>query len=436
MRSNPITATGWGRVHQAEETVFRPERASTAAHLTGSTPAPAFGSRRSYGDAAVNDGGDSIDATRLNRFLAFDTDTGILEAEAGVTLGEMLELCAPKGWIPPVLPGTGFATLGGAIANDVHGKNHHQAGSFGQHVESLTLLMPEGRKVVTPSRTPSLFKATLGGLGQTGMILSARIRLSPVAGAMVEVREQRIENLEEFIDAFETSTATYSVGWIDATQTGRALGRGIFEEGEVVGGDAPDPGKTRKVPFDAPSFALSRPIVRLFNRSYFQRVPEPGRRVTKPMREFFFPLDRIHDWNRLYGKRGFHQFQCVLPEGREDALTGILDRIAASGLASPLAVLKRLGPGRSGHLSFPMAGFTLAVDFPNTPRTTQLIEELEDATMLAGGRIYFAKDSLANPAMAAQMYPELPEFAQTANAIDPEHRLETGLTRRLDLRSA
>jgi len=436
MRSNPISATGWGRVLSASEQVHRPERASMAARLAADTPAPVFGNRRSYGDGALNDAGNSIDARRLDRFLSFDPATGLLEAEAGVTLGDMLDHFAPRGWIPPVLPGTGFATLGGAIANDVHGKNHHEAGSFGQHVQSVTLLTRDGRKVVTPSRTPALFRATMGGLGQTGMILSAKLRLTAVPGAMMQVSEQRIENLEEFIDAFETSTAPYCVGWLDATRRGQALGRGIVEEGIPTSGGAPIAAKSRKVPFNAPSFALSKPVVRLFNRFYFQRVPPEGRSQTRPMRDFFFPLDRVHDWNRLYGKHGFHQFQCVLPTGQEDALHAILERIAQSGLASPLAVLKRLGPGRAGAVSFPMEGFTLAVDFAHSPKALALISELEDAALQANGRVYFAKDSTASAAMAAQMYPELPAFAKAANAADPDHMLETDLTRRLDLRSA
>jgi len=435
MPSKQITATGWGRVHEAEEQAFRPERAATAATLMETNPAPAVGNRRSYGDAALNDGGAVIDCSRLDRFLDFDPETGLLEAEAGVTLGEMLDCFAPRGWIPAVLPGTGFATLGGAIANDVHGKNHHDAGSFGQHVESITLLTPSGRKTATPSRNKELFKATLGGLGQTGMILSARIRMTRVPGALMKVTERRVENLEDFIDAFDSSTAPYSVGWIDATKTGRALGRGILEEGEPTSGPSPDARKSKKVPFNAPGFLLSAPVVRLFNRFYLQRVPEEGRTLNRPMREFFFPLDRIHDWNKLYGKRGFHQFQCVLPIGREDALEALMERVAASGQASPLAVLKKLGPGRAGYLSFPMEGYTLAVDFPNTPRTAPLIAELEAAALDSGGRIYFAKDALCSPDTIAAMYPERAAFAKAAQAVDPDGVLANSLTRRLDLRS-
>lgn len=435
MSENPVTATGWGRSRKAQERVHRPERAAHAAGLATDPGAPAFGNRRSYGDAALNDAGQSLDMRRLDRFLSFDADAGIVEAEAGVTLGDMLDVLVPKGWCPPVLPGTGFATLGGAIANDVHGKNHHEAGSFGQHVTSLTLLTALGRKTVTPARNPALFRATIGGLGQTGVILSARLKLLAVPGAMMRVTEERIENFEDFMDAFQSSNAPYSVGWIDATLTGNALGRGIFEQGVPEAGAAPAPGKTRKVPRDAPRFVLSRPVVRLFNRAYFSRVPENGRSTLKPMRDFFFPLDRIHDWNRLYGKRGFHQFQCVLPDGQEPALRRILDTIATSGLASPLAVLKRLGPGRAGDMSFPTEGFTLAVDFPASDRSIALIGNLNDAALQAGGRIYLAKDSTATADQVARMYPDRARFAAAANASDPEHRLETDLTRRLALRS-
>lgn len=436
MRSRKITATGWGRAHKAEEDAFRPERVSSATRLMENAPAPAMGNRRSYGDLAMNSGGASLDLGRLDRFLGFDPETGILDAEAGVTLGDILETFAPRGWIPHVLPGTGFATLGGAIANDVHGKNHHDAGTFGQFVTHITLATPGGKLTLTPARNARLFKATVGGLGQTGAILSARIKMKPVPGELMQVTETRIENIDEFLDAFDSSTASYSVGWIDATGGGAALGRGILEEAEPTAGQAPAPGRTRKVPLDAPGFLLSRPVVRLFNRYYFQRIPENGRTSERPMREFFFPLDRVHDWNRLYGKRGFHQFQCVLPKGQEEALRGILERVVASRAASPLAVLKKLGSGRAGMLSFPMEGVTLAVDFPNSSKVTDLIGELEDATLLAGGRIYFAKDALSTPAMAAQMYPELDAFAAVTNELDPDRHLRTDLVRRLDLRGS
>lgn len=434
MRARHQTSHGWGRVLHAEEEVLRPERQAMLERLVAKDPAPAVGNRRSYGDAALNSGGRVIDMTRLDRCLSFDGGAGVLEVEAGTTMGDLLALCAPLGWMPPVLPGTGEATVGGCIANDVHGKNHHGAGSFGQHVLSLTLLGKDGARQVTPDETPDLFRATLGGLGQTGVILSARLQLVPCKGDMVRVRERRMDGIAEFLSAFDASRASYSVGWIDATAQGDALGRGILEEGEVIAGDAPPPGRTRRVPVALPPLLVSAPAVRLFNALYLRRVPEAGRDRERPLADFFFPLDRLHDWNLVYGKKGFHQFQCVLPEGEEQALAPMLERIAESGLASPLAVLKRLGPGRAGMMSFPMAGMTLAVDFPNRPEAEALAMELEWMAVEAGGRIYLAKDTLSDPDLMARMYPEAGEFARIVTEADPKGHFQTDLVRRLKLR--
>jgi decaprenylphospho-beta-D-ribofuranose 2-oxidase len=428
--------TGWGRALKAKGEIARPERTRALADLLDKGMAPAIGMRRSYGDAALNSGGQAIDMTRLDRLLSFDETTGVLEVEAGARLGEIAAAFAPRGWLPPVMPGTGFATVGGAIGQDVHGKNHHHMGSFGQHVLSLRLRQAAKTLDVTPDGTPDLFRATVGGLGQTGVILSARIKMLAAKGDVMVVTERRIDGWEEFLTMLDTSAATYSVGWIDATARGPSLGRGILEEGETGSGLVPKRGKYRKVPFDAPKFALAGPVVRAFNNAYFRRVPTSGRTVVRPISDFFFPLDKIHDWNRLYGKRGFHQFQCVVPIGRAPALRDMLEVIANSGLASPLAVLKRMGSGRAGYLSFPMEGYTLAVDFPNRAEARELIKRLEDMTVAAQGRIYFAKDSLARGSDVAAMYPELDDWRQVTAAADPEGHLITDLVRRLKLRSA
>lgn len=426
--------TGWGRALRASGEIARPERRAQAIGLTADTPAPAMGMRRSYGDAASNDGGRMIDMTRLDRMCGFDAGTGVLEVEAGARIGNIAAAFAPRGWLPAVMPGTGFATVGGCIAQDVHGKNHHHAGSFGQHLTAITLLQ-NGKMIEVLPETP-LFRATVGGLGQTGVILSARMRLLPCKGDVMMVTERRAEGWHEHIALLDASTATYTVGWIDATATGAALGRGIIEEAETGAGLVRNRNKFRKVPFDAPHFALAAPVVRLFNRLYYTRVPARGRTLVKPIGDFFFPLDKIHDWNRLYGKRGFHQFQCVVPLAASPALREMLEEIAGSGLASPLAVLKRMGPGRAGYLSFPMEGYTLAVDFPNRPAARFLIKRLESLTVEAGGRLYFAKDSLATGAQIRAMYPELPDWQAEVDRIDPTGLLATDLTRRLGLRSA
>jgi decaprenylphospho-beta-D-ribofuranose 2-oxidase len=317
---------------------------------------------------------------------------------------------------------------------DVHGKNHHGAGSFGCHVESLRLATPGGVKTVKAGS--KLFRATLGGLGQTGLVLSAKVKLLKAKGDVMVVTERRVRDFDEFLALFEASDTTYSVGWLDATATGPALGRGILEEAETGGGLVTKKNRRAGVPLDAPGMALSPPVVRAFNAAYWRRVPAEGRTVIKPIDDFFFPLDKIRDWNRLYGKRGFHQFQCVVPPEATDVLRQMVEKIASSGLGSPLAVLKRLGPGRAGFLSFPMEGWTLAVDFPNRGAAAGLIAKLEDMTAAAGGRIYLAKDALARPQVVAGMYPERKDWLAEVRKIDPEGRFETDLTRRLKLRDA
>ncbi|MEX1661932.1 FAD-binding protein [Thioclava sp. 15-R06ZXC-3] len=422
---------GWGRALRAKGAIARPD---TRAALNRLEAAPAFGMRRSYGDAALNSDGRAVDMSGLDRFIAFDPDTGQLQVEAGARIGEIASAFAPRGWLPAVMPGTGFATIGGCIAQDVHGKNHHHMGSFGQHVSELVLLQKGRERIVKPGT--ALFKATLGGLGQTGVILRATIQMQRCAGDVMLVTERRAPDWETHLALLDASTASYTVGWIDATATGDALGRGIVEEGESAAGLVKPRKGTRKVPLDAPHFALAAPVVRAFNWAYFHRVPARGRSVVRPLQDFFFPLDKIHDWNRLYGKRGFHQFQCVVPLEAADSLRAMLAEIAGSGLASPLAVLKRMGPGRAGYLSFPMEGYTLAIDFPNRPAARDLIKRLEARAAEAGGRLYFAKDSLAQGEQIAAMYPDLPKWQTEVAKADPAGALETDMTRRLKLRSA
>ncbi len=434
MRWKKIEYTGWGRALHATAEIARPERLSELRAVLAETPAPAIGQLRSYGDAALNDGGHAIDMTRLDRILSFDTSTGVVEAEAGAMIGDLCRVFAARGWIPPVMPGTGFATVGGCIANDVHGKNHHVVGSFGQHVTEISMVQGNQIYSVTPTRSPELFRATVGGLGQTGVIARAKIQLMPCKGDMMVLTERRVDGWEEFLSVLEKSRAEYNVGWIDATAKGTNLGRGILEEGEITSGVSPTSGKAREIPFNAPNWALSAPIVRLFNEAYFRRVPVAGRTTVKPISAPFFPLDAVHNWNRLYGKRGFHQLQCVVPLDQAQALRNMLELIANSGLASPLAVLKRMGAGRAGYMSFPMEGLTLAVDFPNRSGARVLIGNLERMTADAGGRVYFAKDALMAPERIAEMYPEHAAWLNAVRKADPNGAMTTNLVRRLKLR--
>ncbi|TDT75191.1 decaprenylphospho-beta-D-ribofuranose 2-oxidase [Litoreibacter halocynthiae] len=432
---NTLTYTGWGRVRSATAQVARPERTSSLAALQAETAAPAIGMCRSYGDSCLNDGGHAVDMTRMDRLLGFDPDTGILEVEAGARIGDIARRFAPDGWLPSVMPGTGFATVGGCIAHDVHGKNHHGAGSFGQHVVEISLMNGGKLQKVSPSKGVKLFRATIGGMGQTGVIVSAKLQLLPCKGDIMTVTERRIENLEHFLEALDASKSTYTVGWIDATAQGEALGRGILEEAETGYGLVPDAKPSRAVPFNAPRWALATPVVRFFNAAYFRRVPERGRTSVKPITEFFFPLDKLLEWNRLYGKRGFHQFQCVVPVSEAAVLRLMLDKIGSAGLASPLAVLKRMGSGRAGLMSFPMEGYTLAIDFPNRAGAEALIAELEEITEKAGGRVYMAKDATLDPSHLTKMYPDVTKFAKLVSSIDPDGQYETDQTRRLNIRS-
>ncbi len=431
-RFKEMELTGWGRALHATSDVARPERRSALAALMAETPLPAMGLRRSYGDACLNDGGLIADMGRMDRMLGFDPETGLLRVEGGARIGEINAVMAPKGWLVPVMPGTGFATVGGAIANDVHGKNHHGAGSFGEHVTAMTLVTPVGVKDTMPGQ--ALFKATVGGLGQTGIVAEAVIRMKRAKGDVIVVTERRVQDWDEHLALLDASEATYTVGWIDATATGAGLGRGILEEAETGAGLVPQAKRGRRVPIDAPAMALSPGIVKSFNAAYWRKVPARGRTVVRPIEDFFFPLDKIHDWNRLYGKQGFHQFQCVVPLASAPALRAMLEEIARSGLASPLAVLKRMGPGHAGLMSFPMEGYTLAVDFHGAHGPEKLVGRLVAMTREAAGRIYLAKDSLASGEDVRAMYADRETWAKEVAKVDPEGRMATDLIRRLDLR--
>ena len=433
-RLREMELTGWGRTGRATMEVARPERRRALEALMAEAPAPAIGQLRSYGDAALNDGGVAVDMGRLDRMLGLDEDQGLLRVEAGARIGEINAHLAPRGWLVPVMPGTGFATVGGAIAMDVHGKNHHGTGSFGQHVTRMTLLTPAGGVMEVTPDNDALFRATLGGLGQTGIIADAEIRLKRAKGEIMMVTERRVADWAEHIALLDASEATYTVGWIDATATGAGLGRGILEEAETGAGLVPPAKRGRRVPVDAPAFALSPGVVKAFNAAYWRRVPVRGRTVVKPIEDFFFPLDKLHDWNRLYGKAGFHQFQCVVPLGAADQLRAMLAEVARTAMASPLAVLKRMGPGRAGMMSFPMEGYTLAVDLHAAHKPHGLIERLEAMAREAGGRIYLAKDALAAGEAVRAMYPEWRDWAEEVARHDPEGRMVTDLVRRLGLR--
>ena len=421
----------WGRVHR-----FAQHRwdAVDAARLDGAEGRPirAYGRGRSYGDSCLNEDGVLVGTKRLDRFLAFDLVRGILRAEAGVTLADIVNLLARRraadgsGWFLPVSPGTAVVTLGGALANDVHGKNHHLMGSFGNHVRAFTLLRSDGQALLcTPDRHGELFRATIGGLGLTGLILDVEIQLRHVVGFAVESEDLRFHGLDDFhaLAAESTSTWEYTVAWIDCTAGGRGLGRGIFSRASHVPGAVvlPEAGKARvTMPFTPPVSPLNRWTVSAFNALYWRHFwPRARRRRRLPVTAILYPLDGIAHWNRLYGRGGLYQYQCVLPP--ETAAAGVrelLAEVGRSGEGSFLSVLKTLGERRSpGLLSFPMAGITLALDFPNRgPRTLALLDRLDAITGAAGGRLYPAKDDRMDGRLFPAAYSELDRFARQ---VDP-----------------
>jgi FAD/FMN-containing dehydrogenase len=362
----------------------------------------------------LNDGGVLLDARGLDRFIQFDAQRGVLRCEAGVLLGDILELVVPHGWFLPVTPGTRFVTVGGAIANDVHGKNHHRAGTFGRHVRSFELLRSDGRRrICSDTQHPEWYRATIGGLGLTGVIVWAELALLRIPGPWMACETIRYARLEEFLPLAEESDGRfdYTVAWLDCLARGDALGRGVFyraNHSEAATG-ARAQGKQRwSMPLEVPFPLINRVTLGLFNAFYYyRRSPRPVSSV-QHYQPFFYPLDNIRDWNRIYGRAGFMQFQCVVPHtAAMDALREILHSIAAAGSGSFLAVLKRFGGLDSpGLLSFPRPGVTLALDFPNRGKTTTaLLGRLDDIVRAAHGAVYPAKDACMAPRSFQQYYP-------------------------------
>jgi FAD/FMN-containing dehydrogenase len=372
---------------------------------------------RSYGDSCLNDGGLLLDVRGLDRLIAFDEERGLLHCEAGVTLAEILALVVPRGWFLPVVPGTRWVSVGGAIANDIHGKNHHRAGTFGAHVARLELLRSTGERRLCAPGDP-LFQATVGGLGLTGLILSAELRLKRVPGAGIAMERIRFPGLEAFFDlAAEDHAFEYTVAWVDCLARGRRLGRGIYMRGDhtSLAGSVPSPVRPARltVPAGAPSGLLNRLTLGLLNGTYYRSQLGAHHRGTVPYAPFFFPLDSIGEWGRVYGPGGFVQYQCVVPDGPAGGpIRTIFERIARSDEPASLAVLKRFGGVRSpGMLSFPRAGITLAVDFAvRGPATLALLDDLDAVVREAGGAVYPAKDARMSPESFRAFFPELERF--------------------------
>lgn len=443
--------TGWGRTSPSLATVVvagDADDAVKAASSGSSRGVIARGLARSYNDAAQNAGGLVIDMTGHRRFVSFDESAGVARVAAGVNIAELLEVGIPKGWFPPVTPGTRHVSVGGAIAADVHGKNHHRDGSIARFLDAITLWTPaDGVIEVTPSSDPDLFWATTGGLGLTGVILDATIRMRPITTSAMTVDVDRADDLDDVMQLMTEGDDDYlySVAWIDCQAGGRRLGRSVLTRGRHAEVDelpssrrdaalAVRPLRALPAPPWAPPRLLNRVSVRAFNELWFRRAPARERGRIEDHGWFFYPLDLVEGWNRLYGSAGCVQYQCVVPYGEERALRGVIEQLSRSHTASFLAVLKRFGPGTPGPLSFPTAGWTLALDFAVGPRRLPaLFDELDRRVTDAGGRCYLVKDGRSDPALLSRWYPRLEEWRAVQRRVDPAGVLESDLARRLDL---
>jgi FAD/FMN-containing dehydrogenase len=439
--------TGWGNFPKASSFVYYARNKNEVKEAIRKGNLVPRGLGRSYGDQAINDNGNVALITRMNHMLHFDSSTGILECEAGVSLEEVITIFAPQGWMPMICPGTKFVTIGGAIANDIHGKAHHTDGSFVNAVISFTILLADGREV-TASRTenPELFWANFGGLGLLGVILTVKMQLRKIETTYFRQKSIVIKSLDHMLESLETydSVFNYSVAWIDPLATGNRLGTGVLTLGNAAHlADLPKELKSHplhihstsklSVPVFLPDFSLNNVSVKVLNKviAYVQNSPNEFVHYEK----FFFPLDMINNWNRGYGRRGFIQYQFVIPvdQGKKN-LQLILQSIAESGCTPFLNVFKKMGHGQ-GLLSFPFEGYTLAIDFPMTGKLLPFIQSLDMKVIDAGGRIYLGKDALLNKENFRKMYPKAEEWLNIKSRYDQQNIFTSNIARRLGLQS-
>ncbi len=439
--------SGWGRYPVIQAQCARPSDRDETISIVQDAPSPliSHGMGRSYGDAALLEDGKVILTRNLNHMLAFDEANGLLTCEAGVTLEEIINTFLPRGFFPPVVPGTQFVTIGGAIGCNIHGKNHHHDGCFGDHVTKMELLLANGDVVtVSPTEHKELFWATIGGMGLTGVILNATIKLTPVKSGEIDVETIRVENLDHFFEvSAESADFTHVVSWIDTVATGKNMGRGVFMRGRYSNSTATSEsggvdrlasaiGKLANGKSFNSNLLLNRFTVRAFNEAYFRKEKKGCVKSMTNYKPFFFPLDAVANWNYIYGPRGFLQYQFVVPS--RDAVREALKLVSSSKEASFLSVIKEFGDKDHGGLSFPQKGITLAMDFPNTGKPLfKLFEKLDQLVLEAGGRIYLGKDARLPSKHVAAMYSDLDTWKDTRKKYDPDGLFASDLARRLDL---
>ncbi|MFF7112268.1 FAD-binding protein [Streptomyces albogriseolus] len=451
MPADTVSVTGWGRTAPSAARLIRPrtfEEAVLAVRGCGARGGIPRGLGRAYGDAAQNAGGEVFDMTGLDRIHAIDADGGTVLCDAGVSLHRLMEVLLPLGWFVPVTPGTRYVTVGGAVGADIHGKNHHVSGSFSRHVLSFELLTADGQVRTVVPGTP-LFEATAGGMGLTGVILTATVRFQPVRTSWMSVDTERASDLDDLMARLADTDHRYrySVAWIDLLARGKATGRAVLTRGDHAPLDAlPRSARVRREPLSfrtsrlpaAPSFVpeglLSRTTVGLFNELWYRKAPRARTGELQRIPAFFHPLDGVPHWNRIYGRGGFVQYQFVVGHGREETLRRIVRRISERRCPSFLAVLKRFGDADPGWLSFPAPGWTLALDIPaSLPGLGAFLDELDEEVAGAGGRVYLAKDSRLRPDLLAAMYPRLDDFRSLRAELDPRGVFTSDLSRRLRL---
>lgn len=422
--------TGWGRFPVVTAKVYEPVDFSSLQNvLTSKNPESKIvprGAGRSYGDSSLSQ---SVISSRfLDNFSELDEAKLTIRCGAGVTLDAILRVCVPRGWFLPVVPGTSLISVGGAIASDVHGKNHHIDGTFCEHVLAITLMLANGSLVNCSSgNNAELFHATCGGMGLTGVIVDATIQLRAVSGISIKRKSLIAENLKEIFELFENSSShQYSVAWLDCLSTGSALGRSVLFVGDHCVDSTKQPviSESRfrvNVPFSTPGILLNRYTMSLFNKSYFELNKRTAKTSTAGYNSFFFPLDNIGNWNLLYGSRGFLQYQFIVPDdGAYEAISAVLNKVAKSGKGSFLSVLKKMGPSNTNILSFPMPGYTLAMDFKYERYLFPLLEQLDDIVLAHGGRLYLAKDARMSEKVFKAGYPQWEKFTEIKHKFDPD----------------